>query len=78
MIKFTKNKHPRCVASVHRFMGDHSCCLKYAAWIVNGIPDFNGKPTSRPYCWDCISKVLINLGDKVDDITFDTIVIVKD
>ncbi len=68
MKHFIKDNHPRCVAFVHRAMGTMDTCGKYADWIISN---------TLPTCRDCVAKVLINMGDKIDDISFDIIIITK-
>lgn len=77
MKTFTADTRPRCVAFRHRFMGDLSCCGKFADWLVTGTRAANYKYGAMPVCRDCIAKVLISLGDGIDNITFDGILITK-
>lgn len=78
MKTFTASTRPRCVAFVHRFMGDISLCGKFADWLVHNVPHHkNYKYDGMPVCRDCIAKALINTGDGIDNVTFDGILITK-
>jgi hypothetical protein len=44
-------------------------CKKMADWIIS--------PDNRAVCRDCVAKVLINMGDKIDGISFDIIIVTK-
>jgi hypothetical protein len=58
-------------------MGDISLCGKFADWLVTGTPTVNYKYGAKPICRDCIAKTLINLGDAIDGVSFDIIIIAK-
>jgi hypothetical protein len=59
-------------------MGTMTTCKKYADWLVANVPNHhNYKHGAMPVCRDCVAKILINAGDKIDDITFDIIHIKK-
>ena len=73
---FTADTRPRCVAWVHPTMGSMTTCKKFADWLVSGVPNrYNND--AMPVCRDCVAKVLINSGDAIDNITFDTVLVVK-
>jgi len=71
---FTPDTRPRCVAFVHPTMGTMDTCKKYADWLIAGASLYTD---AMPVCRDCVAKVLTNLGDKIDDVTFDIILIKK-
>jgi len=74
MKKFTADTRPRCVAFVHPTNGTMTTCKKFADWLITGASLYTN---AMPVCRDCVAKVLTNLGDKIDDVTFDIIIIKK-
>lgn len=81
MIKVKKSDtHPFCIAYTHPSMGTTVCCKKSAHLVLSNLPTWLVKTgvTTYPVCRDHIGRVLINLGDAVDDIRMDIIVPDKD
>jgi hypothetical protein len=74
MKTYKPGNRPRCLAFVSRTMGTMDTCKKYADWRITGASLYTN---AMPVCRDCVAKVLTNLGDKIDGISFDIIIVTK-